>query len=96
MDARGAIAVTERVVLIGRVRKVAQRCAKAYVAQREHFGFPLLPRHEDNGAKKNGTTAGSGAGENAHAREPKKKQEGRKHRSASRSKGGEGEPGSAG
>jgi len=51
MDARGAIAVTERVALIARVRKVAQRCARAYLAQRERLGFPLLPR-EDNGASK--------------------------------------------
>ncbi len=42
MDSRGAIAVTERVALIGRVRKISQRAAKAYVAQRERLGFPLL------------------------------------------------------
>ncbi len=42
LDARGAVAVTERVALIGRVRKVAVRCAKAYLAQREAMGFPLL------------------------------------------------------
>ena len=44
MDARGAVAVTERVALIGRVRKLAVRCAKAFVAQRERLGFPLLAR----------------------------------------------------
>jgi glycyl-tRNA synthetase alpha chain len=42
MDARGAVAVTERVALIGRVRKLAVRCAKAFVEQRERLGFPLL------------------------------------------------------
>jgi glycyl-tRNA synthetase alpha chain len=42
LDARGAVAVTERVALIGRVRKLAVRCAKAYVEQRERLGFPLL------------------------------------------------------
>jgi len=42
LDARGAVAVTERVALIGRVRKLAVRCAKAYVAQREAMGHPLL------------------------------------------------------
>jgi len=42
LDARGAVAVTERVGLIGRVRKLAVRCAKAHVAQREAMGFPLL------------------------------------------------------
>ncbi len=41
MDARGAVSVTERVGLIGRVRKNAIRAAKAYVAQREELGHPL-------------------------------------------------------
>ena len=41
LDARGAVAVTKRVALIGRVRRLAVRCAKAYVAQREAMGFPL-------------------------------------------------------
>jgi glycyl-tRNA synthetase alpha chain len=41
LDARGAIAVTERVALIGRVRKLAVRCAKGYLDQRERLGFPL-------------------------------------------------------
>jgi glycyl-tRNA synthetase alpha chain len=44
LDARGAISVTERVVLIARVRKLAVRAAKAYLEQRERLGFPLLPR----------------------------------------------------
>ena len=42
LDARGAVSVTERVGLIGRVRRLAVRCAKEYVAQRERLGFPLL------------------------------------------------------
>jgi glycyl-tRNA synthetase alpha chain len=42
LDARGAVAVTERVALIGRVRRLAVRCSKAYLAQREAVGFPLL------------------------------------------------------
>jgi glycyl-tRNA synthetase alpha chain len=41
MDARGAVSVTERVGLIGRVRRNAIRVAKAYVAQREALGHPL-------------------------------------------------------
>jgi glycyl-tRNA synthetase alpha chain len=44
LDARGAISTTERVGLITRVRKLAVRTAKAYLAQREKAGFPLLPR----------------------------------------------------
>jgi len=41
MDARGAISVTERVGLIGRVRRNAVAVAKAHLAQRESLGFPL-------------------------------------------------------
>jgi glycyl-tRNA synthetase alpha chain len=44
LDARGAVSVAERVVLIARVRKLAVRVAKAYLEQRERLGFPLLPR----------------------------------------------------
>ncbi len=42
LDARGAISVTERTGYIARVRALARDCAKAYVAQRERLGFPLL------------------------------------------------------
>ncbi len=56
MDARGAVAVTERVALIGRVRKIAVRCARAYVEQRERLAFPL-GRCNGNG-KPNGKAAG--------------------------------------
>ncbi len=55
LDARGAVAVTERVALIGRVRKLAVRCAKEYVAQRERLGFPL-----GRNGKKNGNSGGNG------------------------------------
>ena len=41
LDARGAVSVTERVGLIGRVRRNAIRVAKAWVAQREEEGHPL-------------------------------------------------------
>jgi len=41
LDARGAVSVTERVGLIGRVRRNAVRVARAYVAQREAQGWPL-------------------------------------------------------
>ncbi len=41
MDARGAVSVTERVGVIGRVRKKALAVARAYVAQREALGHPL-------------------------------------------------------
>jgi glycyl-tRNA synthetase alpha chain len=42
LDARGAVSVTERVGLIGRVRKLAVRCAQEYLASREALRFPLL------------------------------------------------------
>jgi len=44
LDARGAVSVTERVGLITRVRRQAVRCAKAYVAQRERLGHPMLEK----------------------------------------------------
>jgi glycyl-tRNA synthetase alpha chain len=42
LEARGAISVTERTGYIARVRNLARRAAKAYVASREEMGFPLL------------------------------------------------------
>ena len=44
LDARGVISVTERVSYIERVRRLAQRIARAYVKQREEMGYPLLGR----------------------------------------------------
>ncbi|MCP4118605.1 MAG: glycine--tRNA ligase subunit alpha [Desulfobacteraceae bacterium] len=46
LDARGAISVTERTGYIGRIRKIARACSKAYVAQREELGHPLLKKEE--------------------------------------------------
>ncbi len=42
LDARRAISVTERTGFIGRVRKLARRCAEGYVRQREELSHPLL------------------------------------------------------
>ncbi len=42
LDARGAISVAERTKYIDRVRNLARRSAKNYLAQREEMGFPLL------------------------------------------------------
>ena len=44
LDARGVISVTERVSYIERVRRLAQRIARAYVEQREKMGHPLMER----------------------------------------------------
>jgi len=41
LNARGAISVTQRAVYVGRIRKLAQRTAEAYVSKREELGFPL-------------------------------------------------------
>jgi len=42
LDARGALSVRERAAYIGRVRNLARQVARAYLAQREALGFPLL------------------------------------------------------
>ncbi len=42
LDASGAISVAERTTYIGRVRRLAGKCAKAYLEWREELGFPLL------------------------------------------------------
>ncbi len=44
LDARGAISVTERTGYIKRIRDIARECSKAYVAQREEMGHPLLEK----------------------------------------------------
>ena len=44
LDARGVISVTERVSYIERVRRLAQRIARAYVTQREEMEHPLMGR----------------------------------------------------
>ncbi len=44
LDARGVISKDERVNYINRVRTLAARVAKLYVAQREKMGFPLIKK----------------------------------------------------
>ncbi|MDH7499842.1 MAG: glycine--tRNA ligase subunit alpha [candidate division NC10 bacterium] len=51
LDSRGALSVTERVALIGRVRRLARRCAETYLKQREEMGYPLLQAPPRNGEK---------------------------------------------
>jgi glycyl-tRNA synthetase alpha chain len=41
LQARGAISVSARAEYVGRIRKLAQRVAEAYVSKREELGFPL-------------------------------------------------------
>jgi glycyl-tRNA synthetase len=42
LDSRGAVGVTERQALFGRMRDLSRRVAEAYLAQREQLGFPWL------------------------------------------------------
>ena len=49
LDARGAISVTARAQMIGRVRALAVAVAKAYLASRESLGFPLLETAGEGG-----------------------------------------------
>lgn len=44
LDTRGAVGVTERQALFGRMRDLSRRSAEAYVAQREELGFPWLEK----------------------------------------------------
>ena len=44
LDSRGAISVTQRVGLIGRVRRLACAIARHYVRKREELGFPFLEK----------------------------------------------------
>jgi glycyl-tRNA synthetase alpha chain len=51
LDARGAVSVTERAGYLARIRKMAHLVAKAFVAEREKRGFPLLKHAQENAAK---------------------------------------------
>ncbi|EJN56692.1 glycine--tRNA ligase subunit alpha [Loigolactobacillus coryniformis] len=42
LDARGAVSVTERAGYLARIRNMARSVARAFVAEREKLGFPLL------------------------------------------------------
>ncbi|MEN2465008.1 glycine--tRNA ligase subunit alpha [Ornithinibacillus sp. FSL M8-0202] len=46
LDARGVISVTERTGYISRIRNLARNISKAYVAERERLGFPMLKKEE--------------------------------------------------
>jgi len=51
LDTRGAVGVTERQALFGRMRDLSRRTAEAYVAQREELGFPWLKKPTIRGEK---------------------------------------------
>ncbi|MBP1947567.1 glycine--tRNA ligase subunit alpha [Virgibacillus litoralis] len=47
LDAKGVISVTERTGYISRIRNLARSIAKAYVAERERLGFPMLTKEAE-------------------------------------------------
>jgi glycyl-tRNA synthetase len=46
LDARGAVGVTERQAMFGKMRDLSHRVAEAYLAQREAMGWPWLKKQE--------------------------------------------------
>ncbi|MFQ5768677.1 MAG: glycine--tRNA ligase subunit alpha [Acidobacteriota bacterium] len=46
LDARGGVSVTERPVLIGRIRRLACQTAAAWLEERKNRAYPLLSREE--------------------------------------------------
>jgi glycyl-tRNA synthetase len=44
LDSRGAVGVTERAALFGRMRDLSRRAAEVYLEQRESLGFPWMGR----------------------------------------------------
>jgi glycyl-tRNA synthetase len=54
MDTRGAIGVTERAAMFGRMRELSRSVAEAYVEQRKQLGFPWLER-KSAGQSKSGS-----------------------------------------
>ena len=46
LDARGAVSVAQRTMLLGRCRQLSRSCAQLYIQQRESAGYPLLGREE--------------------------------------------------
>ena len=54
LDSRGAVSVTERQAMIGRIRRLAQEVARGYLAQREQLGFPLLAQSASAGPEGEG------------------------------------------
>ena len=60
LDARGVISVTERVSYIERVRRLAQRIARAYCKQREEMEHPFLGKWNAVGGISNPDTSSVG------------------------------------
>jgi glycyl-tRNA synthetase alpha chain len=52
LDARGVLGRDERMATILKIRKLSERLAKAYLAQRYELGFPLLAKEKQEEAKR--------------------------------------------
>ncbi|MGA9531492.1 MAG: glycine--tRNA ligase subunit alpha, partial [Anaerolineales bacterium] len=61
LDARGAVGVTERAALFGRMRLLATEVAKGYLQQREEAGHPLMGRWSFPESKAQAKTSRSAA-----------------------------------
>lgn len=48
LDTRGAVGVTERQALFGRMRDLSRRTAEQYLAQREQMEFPWMEKKKEN------------------------------------------------
>ncbi len=48
LDARGAVGVTERQALFGRMRDLSRRLSEAYLAQRQQLEYPFVADHPDD------------------------------------------------
>jgi len=56
LDTRGAVGVTERQALFGRMRELARRTAESYVAQREQLEYPWIDTPPISGASVSGSS----------------------------------------
>ncbi|HEY9075868.1 MAG TPA: glycine--tRNA ligase subunit beta [Anaerolineaceae bacterium] len=57
LDSRGAIGVTERQALFGRMRDLSRRVSEAYLADRQRQGYPWLPQETGTATQKPGIPA---------------------------------------
>ena len=89
LDARGAISVTERAAMIGRVRSLARLVAQAFQASREALGFPLVASQKRIEPASRPAAEPLGSAEGSHrSAEPLGSAEG-SHRSAEPATGGD-------
>ncbi len=69
LDSRGAVGVTERQALFGRMRELAHRVATAYVDERQRLEFPWL-QEENGGQSVESSSERKGAAPSVSAQSP--------------------------